>query len=268
MTQNFTKAGSIAFLKERSPLVHCITNDVAMNFCANTLSALGASPIMAFAPQETAEFVDLADCLTVNIGTLISEQQHGIKVAMERAQEIKKPVIVDPVAHFASSFRQDAIKEILAYQPTVIRGNSSEILGFVGKSSGKGVDSRDAIEDSFSVAIDLAQRTNAIVAVSGKTDFVTDGKQHYTIEGGHPLMPKVSATGCALTCVIGAFVALTPEDPLQGTIDACSTFAVAGEIAGRKAEGPGSFVPLFLDALYKIDDKSVSDSIKITRLNV
>lgn len=254
---------SIDKLRELKPLIQCITNDVAMNFCANVLNALGASPVMAFAPEEASDFVEVADALTTNIGTLTQEKYAGIRVAMARAKELRKPVVFDPVAHFATPFRQNATNYLLTLSPSIIRGNASEIIAFKGQTKANGVDSRDEDQQRFSAAIELAKQTKAIVAMSGETDFITDGTRHWQIKGGHALMSKVSATGCALTCVTGAFASLAPDKLLDAAIAAFATFSAAGALAGVAAKGPGSFVPSFLDALSTIDEQSVAKAVTL-----
>lgn len=259
----FDKRLGIGNLREKSPLIQCITNEVAMNFCANILNALGASPVMAFAPEEAADFVEKADALTVNIGTLTLEKYAGIRLAMERAKKRDKPVVFDPVAHFATPFRQNAARYVLSLTPAIIRGNFSEIAAFTKKTEAHGVDSRDKGEKCFIAAIELAKKTKAVVAMSGKTDFITDGKNHFLVKGGNVLMSKVSASGCALTCVTGAFLSLAPDKPLEAALAAFATFAAAGKIAGKNANGPGTFVPLFIDALANLDEETVKASSAI-----
>lgn len=259
----FDKRLTIGNLREKSPLIQCITNEVAMNFCANILNALGASPVMAFAPEEAADFVENADALTTNIGTLTLEKYAGIRLAMERAKKLGKPVVFDPVAHFASPFRQNAARYLLSLSPSIIRGNYSEIAAFMGKTEAHGVDSCNNSKKCFNAAIELAKTTKTVVAMSGKTDFITDGKNHFLVEGGNVQMSKVSASGCALTCVTGAFLALAPDKPLEAAIAAFACFAAAGKIAGKNAKGPGSFVPLFIDALATLDDETVKSASSI-----
>jgi hydroxyethylthiazole kinase len=50
----------IAAVRERAPLVHCITNLVVINFNANALLAAGASPVMAHAHEEVRDMVGIA----------------------------------------------------------------------------------------------------------------------------------------------------------------------------------------------------------------
>ena len=62
-------ANHLRRLREQAPLVHCITNYVAMNVAANTLLAVGASPAMVHTPEESGEFANIAGALTINMGT-------------------------------------------------------------------------------------------------------------------------------------------------------------------------------------------------------
>ncbi len=52
------------------PLVQCIQNAVAMDLSANTLLAVGASPAMVSAVEESPEFITKASALSINVGTL------------------------------------------------------------------------------------------------------------------------------------------------------------------------------------------------------
>ena len=241
-------------MRRESPLVQCITNFVAMNYAANVLLAAGASPAMVHAPEEAGEFAGLAGAVTINIGTLSSNWLEGMRVAANAANHADRPWVLDPVAHFATAFRRQAIEQLLELRPTVIRGNASEIMALAGDaSSGRGVDAGDSVERAEASAMTLALKSRAVVAVTGAVDFVTDGHTSVRISGGSELMPRVTAMGCALTCLVGAFAAVTPEDPFLATVTALTCFSVAGAHAAQAASGPGSFAWRFLDALSALD---------------
>jgi hydroxyethylthiazole kinase len=247
-----------ARMRECSPLVQCITNYVAMNVAANVLLAAGASPAMVHAEEEAAEFAAIAGALTVNIGTLSPAWIAGMKAAVKGANEAGKPWVLDPVAHFATGFRRQAVADLLDLRPTIIRGNASEVIALGGgQSSGQGVDSGDPVEQAEDAARRLAASQRAVVAVTGAVDFVTDGARAVRISGGSVLMPKVTALGCSLTALVGAFAAIAPDEPFDATVAALATFAAAGEIAARDADGPGSFAVRFLDALHALDGKAL-----------
>lgn len=241
--QNRTTPGAmLKAMREKPPLVQCITNYVAMNIAANVLLASGASPAMVHAAEEAGEFAGIASALTVNIGTLSTQWLDGMQAAAKAAASAGKPWVLDPVAHYATAFRRNAVADLLALKPTIIRGNASEIIALAGgESRGQGVDSRDPVDEAEESARRLAERQQAIVAVTGAVDFVTDGQRAVRVHGGSVLMPRVTALGCSLTCLVGAFAATVPEDMFGATVAALATFAVAGEDAALGAAGPGSF---------------------------
>jgi hydroxyethylthiazole kinase len=251
-------------MRQASPLVQCITNYVAMNYAANVMLAAGASPAMVHAPEETAEFARLAGAVTINIGTLSSPWLEGMRSAADAANEAGRPWVLDPVAHFATSFRRAAVKDLLALRPAVIRGNASEIMALAGQASaGRGVDAGDSVEQAEASATALSRSSQSVVAVTGEVDFITDGQQAVRISGGSALMPQVTAMGCALTCMVGAFAAVAPQDPFLATVTALACFNVAGAQAAQESSGPGSFAWRFVDALAALDAHRLQTQARI-----
>ena len=235
-------------LRAQSPLVHCITNYVAMNIAANVVLAAGASPAMVHAEEEQADFAPLAGALTINIGTLSAPWLKAMKSAATVAGGNGIPWVFDPVAHFISEFRRNAAADLMALKPSIVRGNASEILALAGEAgSGKGVDSGDPVEAALAGARALAASSGAVVAITGPVDYVTDGTRSAMLEGGSELMPQVTALGCSLTALMGAYAAVGPA--FDAAVAALAHFKVAGSEAAKKAEGPGSFQMHFLDAL-------------------
>ena len=246
-------------MRQTGPLVHCITNYVAMNISANVLLAAGASPAMIHTSEETPDFAKIVGALTVNIGTLSPHWVEGMKAAIKAAIAADVPWVFDPVAHFATPYRAGVTQEILAMAPTILRGNASEILALSGQiSDAKGVDATDPVAEAQASAMTLANDLGSVVAISGEQDFVTDGTRGVRVSGGSAVMPQITALGCSLTCLIGGFVAVAP--PLVAAVTALELFAEAGEIADRLANGPGTFQPLFLDALANITPEDLAKS--------
>lgn len=257
-------AMQLARVRETAPLVQCITNYVAMNIAANVLLAAGASPAMVHAAEESGEFAAMADALTVNIGTLSPTWLDGMKCAIDGATKAGRPWVLDPVAHFATRFRRQTVAGLLTLKPTIVRGNASEILALAdGHGAGRGVDSGDPVERAEDAARRLANTGGMVVAVTGPIDFVTDGERAVRIDGGSPLMPRVTALGCSLTCLVGAFVGASPEDPFDATVAALACFAAAGQVAGKASNGPGSFEVNFLDALHALDEGALQTHARI-----
>lgn len=249
-------------MRANAPLVQNITNYVAMNVMANVLLAAGASPAMVHDEGEAGEFAAIAQALTVNIGTLSPHWLRGMEAAARVAHEAGTPWVLDPVAVGATAMRRDAGARLLALRPTVIRGNASEVLALAGAdAAGKGADAADSVATAEEAARDLARRTGGVVAVTGAQDFVTDGERAWRVDNGHPLMPKITVMGCSLTGVVGAF--LVGQDALRATVAALAFYGLAGERAGARADGPGSFQPAFLDALYSLTPDEVSAGAKV-----
>ncbi|KQI67396.1 hydroxyethylthiazole kinase [Loktanella sp. 3ANDIMAR09] len=251
-------------MRDRVPLVHCITNYVAMNIAANVTLAAGASPAMLHTPEEVADFTPLAGALTINIGTLSPHWVTGMLAAAAAAKSHGVPWVLDPVAHFITPYRANATNDLLAQQPDIIRGNASEVIALSGQAaSGKGADSGDEVAQAQDIAIRMASQRSCVVAVTGPVDFVTDGTRHLMVHGGSDLMPKVTAMGCSLTAVIGAYAAVAPA--FDATVAALSHFAVAGARAGADCPGPGHFQVRFLDQLHALQPADL-DAARLTWL--
>lgn len=248
-----TAASVLHQLRQHSPLVHCMTNDVVQTFTANVLLALGAAPAMVIEAEEAAQFSEFASALLINIGTLTSERAAAMLAAIHAANNAGTPWALDPVAVGGLAFRTRFAREIIQLKPAAIRGNASEILALAGEQAGgRGVDSTDDALAAIPAAQRLALETRAVIAVTGEIDYVTDGERTLAVNGGGELMTRVVGTGCALSAVVAACCAL-PGDRLDNVASACRFMSLAGEQAIAASRGPGSFTPAFLDALYHLN---------------
>lgn len=254
-------------VKQQRPLVHNVTNVVVTNFTANGLLAVGASPVMAYAREEVADMAKIAGALVLNLGTLSADLVEAAIIAGRSANLHGIPVLLDPVGAGATPFRTKSALEILReVRISMVRGNAAEIAHLIGEAAAiKGVDA-DGLEDEAPVdlAARAANRLGTIVAITGKEDVITDGMQGYVIRGGHPIMAKVTGTGCLLTSIMGAFAAVEPDLLTAGA----AALACYGEAAARAYQaagyrGPGSFQSAFLDALSEIDQYPVSEEAVI-----
>jgi hydroxyethylthiazole kinase len=250
--------GTLEDVRAHRPLVHNITNYVAMTLTANVLLALGASPAMVHAEEEVEDFVAISDALVVNIGTLSPSWVTAMRLAIVRAKALGKPWVLDPVGCGATPYRTRVAAELAALKPSVIRGNASEILSLAGQTgqAGKGVDSLASADDAVGAAVALARQTGAVVAVSGAIDYVCDGKSQVTVHSGHALMPLSTALGCALSAITAAFAAVRP--PQIAAISALAVFGAAGAAAGQKVGGPGHLPAEICDALYGMNQATLA----------
>lgn len=243
-------ANELARLHAGNPLVHLLTNEVVQEITANVLLAAGASPAMIVAEEEAGAFAAISGALLVNVGTLYPARLAAMKLAVMAANQAGVPWTLDPVAVGVLDYRTQACREFVALQPAAIRGNASEILtlaGFAG--TGRGVDTTAGSAAALEAAQQLARSSGAIVAVTGETDFITDGATTWATPWGHPVMTRVVGTGCALSALVAAFTAQAPNR-LNAVAAACAVAGMCGEQAAANSRGPGSFKVEFLDALY------------------
>lgn len=257
---------SLNRIKTRAPLVHNITNFVAMNSSANILLAIGASPVMAHCLAEVEEMTSLASALVLNIGTLQEEWVASMICAGQTANAAGIPVILDPVGAGATRLRTEAVKKIMgACKIAVLRGNASEILslGFSDIKT-KGVDSSLAFsEDKIEAAKEMARARNCIIAISGEEDCITDGVRVLRVTNGHPIMTRVTGVGCGLTAVTAAFCAVADGDLMDAVTAAFSFYGLCGDLAVKTSAGPGSFYVAFLDRLYSTGEAAIRHSLQV-----
>lgn len=253
-------------LRTERPLVHNITNYVVMNFTANALLALGASPVMAHAEAEVEEMVSLAGALVLNLGTLSEPWIRAMLKAGKKANSLGVPVILDPVGSGATRLRTETFRMLSTeLNLAVVRGNPSEILSIASDTfRTRGVDAAHGIDEAKDAAGTMATELGSVVAVTGPVDVITDGERAVRCENGHPLLGLVTGTGCAATVTIAAFAAVA-EDPLAAASAGLALFGIAGELAAQKAGSPGSFMVALLDALYEISPEEFQARSRLYR---
>ena len=259
----------VVTVRQKSPLVHSITNLVVINFNANVLLAMGASPVMSHAHEEVCDMVAISQALVLNIGTLDPYWIISMQLALEAAARQGIPTVLDPVGAGATPYRNQALRELLNIAlPTVIRGNASEIMSISGSNAQtRGVDSSHATNDALSSARLLARRTRNTVCVSGEIDHVLEDQGRWArLRNGHPWMTKITGVGCSATALVGAFCAVQP-DFWRATTSAMAFLGVAGEIAAEKAQscgaGVGSMAVNLLDELQLMDEATFELRLKM-----
>ena len=253
-------------VKEQVPLVHCITNYVTVNDCANILLACGGSPIMADDEQEVEEITTVCDGLTINIGTLNSRTVESMMLAGKRANALGHPILLDPVGVGASALRTRTAIELLEnVKFTAVRGNISEIKTLVlGSGNTKGVDANvaDAVTEEnrkrvIAFAGEFSRKTGAVIVITGAVDLAVDGKQAYVIRNGHPMMSKVTGTGCMLSAMMAAYLTANKGTPVQAAAAAVCAMGIAGERAYEKMlavhGGSGSYRMFLMDEISNMN---------------
>ncbi|KAI5362445.1 Putative hydroxyethylthiazole kinase, aldolase-type TIM barrel, thiamine phosphate synthase/TenI [Septoria linicola] len=249
----------------KKPLCHNMTNLVVQNFAANVALAIGASPIMSNNGLEAPDLAGLGGALVINMGTVTPEMRENYLTALKAYNAVGGPVLYDPVGAGATQQRRDGVKTLLASGYfTVIKGNEGEIRTVAGATGFQqhGVDS-GASQLSLLEKIELVKATAArehnVVLMTGATDVVSDGERTITISNGHELLGEITGSGCTLGTTIASVLTVEREDPLLAAVSAILMYEIAAERAAVREDvkGPGTFVPAFIDELYRIRQASL-----------
>ncbi|WP_313183296.1 hydroxyethylthiazole kinase [Lacrimispora sp.] len=280
-------------VREKRPVIHCITNYVTAGDVANIILTCGGSPIMADQPEEVSEITALSDCLLLNIGTPKETTKSAMIKAGLEANRRNLPVIFDPVGIGASRYRTETALSLLKkVHVTVIRGNASELRVLLkeltGQSAGngnglaspaRGVDAsfsdeirEDTLESLRETARALSAATGAVAVMTGAIDIVSSGKENLLIKNGCPQMSRITGSGCMLDGIIAAYTAAIGPAPSQHDIFKAAALATAaaglcGERAAKQAEqisgGTGIFRCCFLDEVSLLDEGILKGGINI-----
>lgn len=253
-------------VRQRRPLIHNITNYVTVNDCANIILACGGSPIMSDDIEEVEEITTICNGLNINIGTLNQRTIPAMFAAGKRANELGHPIVLDPVGVGASTLRTNtALQLIDNIHFSVIRGNISELKALaLGSHSTKGVDAHIGdqvkevnLDEAIQFAKQFAQKTQAIIAITGAIDIVANAQTAYCIFNGHPMMSCITGTGCQLSALTATFIAANPNSLFQATAAAVCTMGICGEIAYKRLnpnDGNATYRNFIIDAVYHIND--------------
>ncbi len=256
-------------VRAQKPLIHCMTNSVAMDFQANSLLSLGTSPIMSIERAELEELIQACSALSLNIGTIESHHVEAALLSIEFANKYSKTLVFDPVGSGATSFRSNISKKIYSQANNlIVKGNASEIYSLNNSyASGKGVDSTLRPEEVLKQASDLINESCQAIVITGKTDYILTDHACWKIENGSELMTKVTAMGCSLGGVIAAFC-LPDVSHEEAVISACSIYSLSGQIAAKNAAGPGSFKTFFLDVLCNISREEIFQYLRVDKYEI
>lgn len=224
----------IARIAARRPRVQCVMNVVAQPLAANCLLAIGAEPSMAMHPAELPGMAAGADALLVNLGTFDEARERAIEALIEARGEIGCPVVIDPVFAERSSVRMALVNRLAVFPRLIVKGNIAEMAALGATLPG-----------------------DALRVVTGEIDHLADGERIEAFAGGHPLMAKVSGSGCALGALIAAAAAVE-DDLAVAARAALRLFKIAGGQAGAFSKGPGSFAVNLVDALHRMTQEEVT----------
>ena len=250
-------------LRKDRPLIHHLTNYVAMNDSANATLAIGASPIMAHAHSELKDLVSAASALLINIGTLDDYWIQSMHIAAEVANN-RIPILLDPVGAGATKLRTSTAMQLLtSYKISVVKGNYGEMLSLMGeKNAVKGVDSLASSEKVYETMREFSLKHESIAVATGEVDVISDGESTYLLRNGSDMLGRITASGCMLGSVIASFLAVQ-KNPLIAAIEGVATYTIAGELAASKNRNSGSFRIALFDELSSIEADIIAERINL-----
>lgn len=248
----------------KKKLIHCITNPISINQCANAILAVGAKPIMAEHPGEVAEITATADALLLNLGNITDARMEAMPISLKTAKEKGIPIVLDIAGFSCSSIRRKFTDELLQKAiPTVIKGNYSEIFAMYNreyKSAGVDADEELSKEKTGEAVVSLANKYNTIILATGETDIVTDGKRLIFVNNGTEQLAKVTGTGCMLGALCASYLAT--DNSLDSVIYACAVMGISGELS-KTADGNGTFMQRLMDKLSTTDKNYIQKNMKV-----
>lgn len=255
-------------IKSKKPLIHCITNPISINDCANMVLAVGAKPIMAEHLLEVSEITAVSKSLGVNLGNITDNRMKSMLISGKIAFEKKIPQVIDLVGVGCSKLRLDyARKFISECHPSVIKGNMSEIKAICGiKSNSKGIDvgagdivTEENSDESIEMLKKLSLQTASVVAATGVVDIITNGTHTYLITNGCEMLSMITGTGCMLTALIASYI--SSGNILDSTVLAITLMGICGELS-QNVKGTGSFRTELIDNMFSISDDAIRKKIR------
>ena len=261
-------------IREKKPLIHCITNPISINDCANIILAAGAKPIMAEHPAEVSRITSLSSALAVNLGNITDVRLASMEIAGHSAQHNDIPAIIDLVGIACSDLRLDFAKKFIKNcKPAVIKGNISELKALAGaENDAKGIDAgendainRTSITTNLDLLKKLAKQSGAVIVATGAADLITDGKRSFLGENGTEMLANITGTGCMLNALTAAYLA-SDKSSLTASLAAICVMGISGELAAKKAHGPGTFRAALLDEVYNRKELEFKTRLRLSEI--
>ncbi len=234
----------LARVAAQHPKVHCLTNSVAEPITANILLSVGALPSLTSEPDEIPDFLRGADALMINLGTPGTESLIARRMAATAAVRMNIPWVLDPVMAERSDARRAEAVRLIAEHPTAIRCNSGEASTLAPELNGY----------------------DGVLIGTGPSDRIRYRDQRAVLVSGHPMLSRVTATGCALSALVAAFIGVHREDPFLASLAALACFGAAGSEAAERSKGPGSFAVALIDALPALSTGTIA--LHIEKLDI
>ncbi len=267
-------------LRENRPLLHCITNPISINDCANAILAVGARPIMAEHPLEVRGITQSAQALSLNLGNITDARMESMRISGETAHSLPIPCVLDAVGTACSPLRLGyALECIQICRPSVVKGNVSELRALCGPAPTPSESMpenrmRFLLETEgkfFPLFSSFSREHGCVVFCTGPEDLIVDAVDSPTgshpkaavLQNGSPALGWITGTGCMVGALTGAF---SPEaSPFEACILAAAVMGIGGEkaAAASSVKGQGSFRSELLDCLFTLTDEELLSSLRL-----
>ena len=255
-------------IKTNRPLIHCITNPISINACANAVLAVGARPVMAEHPEEVSAITETAAALMINLGNITDARMGSMAISARVASKKHIPAVLDLVGIACSRFRRDFAKKLIKENtPNILKGNYSEILALYDENyESSGVDAEASLdnENILKAAVLLAKKNGSTILASGKTDIITDGSKAVFVNNGTVQMARITGTGCMLGAIAASFASVS--DSFEAAVSAAVFFGICGE--NSAADGTGTFMIRLYDSISLISDTDIQNQMKAEEIKI
>lgn len=256
-------------VRAQAPLIHCITNPISINQCANAILAVGARPIMAEHPKEVREITDSARALMLNLGNITDARMTSMEISARAAAGRQIPILLDAVGVACSQMRRDYVCGMIkTTRPTVLKGNYSEINALLREDyCSSGVDADPGLDERVMdrAAAELVRTCHTVILASGKVDIITDGSRLIHIKNGTPQLSRITGTGCMLGALAAAYLSVQPD--MDAVVTACVMLGICGQLA-KTDRGTGSFMVGLMDALSTVTDGDIEQYMDMEEIGI
>lgn len=258
--------------EETYPLVCFITNYATVLDLVDMCIHSGGSPVLSDEIEEAHDMVEYSktNAVVMNLGTINRPYLELMVKTGKTANRLGVPIVLDPAAIAASSFRKEALETLLKeVKFSIIKGNLGElkfILGYPTKN--KGIDSFENEEGAEKYCIDLAKKLKTVVVMTGKVDIITDGQRVAKVYNGNERLKKICGMGSSVASIMGTYSGLTKDYFLSATLGA-GIMGVASEMAEERmndGQGIRSFKGFVHDAVYLMTVNDLEKKLKVENL--
>lgn len=222
-------------VRETTPLVHCIAPRAAASFVAEVLYGAGAVAVVMGTSADALAASTTADAVLVDLGTLASEWSAELGPTFAALGEAGRPWALDITRIGRAPLREDRVRSLLAYNPTIVRSSSETLEGG---------------------SLDVGE---GALVVGESAESVRGGGLAYEVPGLTSQLANIPGIRAAVTALMAACAAVT------GPTEAALTGAAWMSLASTRVPaglGPASLRIALVDALSLVRGDEIADYLR------